>query len=89
MNILEQFNQAMADVVGRALPSLVQVHSGERSGGAGAIWRRDGLILTNAHVVAPSLRHRQSPDVTLADGRRWSARVVGFDQERDPAALQN
>ena len=88
MNILEQFNQAMADVVGRALPSLVQVHSGERSGGAGAIWRHDGLILTNAHVVAPSLRHRQSPDVILADGRRWSARVVAFDQERDLAALK-
>lgn len=88
MNILEQFNQAAAAVVQGVLPTLVQIDNGRRSGGAGAIWRQDGLILTNAHVVAPSLRHGNQPQVTLSDGRRWAARILAFDAARDLAAVK-
>lgn len=88
MNILEQFNQAAAAVVSGVLPTLVQIDNGRRSGGAGAIWRQDGLILTNAHVVAPSLRHANRPQVTLSDGRSWAARILAFDEARDLAALK-
>jgi len=44
----------------------------------------DGLVVTNAHVVAGE----GSTDVERDDGRRLSARVVAFDPERDLALLQ-
>lgn len=96
MGILQQLNQDLARIVAGALPSLVQVQNdggGGRgrasapSGGAGTVWHADGLVLTNAHVVAPSVRGRRTPVVVLADGSRHRARVVGYDARHDIAAL--
>jgi S1-C subfamily serine protease len=52
--------------------------------GSGVIVSRDGLILTNAHVVAGSTQ------VTLAttDGRQIDARVVAVDEASDLALLR-
>lgn len=56
-----------------------------RSLGSGVIVRRDGLILTNNHVIAGASRI----SVTLADGRRFSdAQVVGTDPATDLALLR-
>jgi serine protease Do len=49
--------------------------------GAGVVWHRDGLILTNAHVA------RGRVSVVLSDRRVLSARLVARDVERDLAAL--
>ncbi len=49
--------------------------------GAGVVWHRDGLILTNAHVA------RGHVSVVLSDRRVLSARLVARDVERDLAAL--
>lgn len=95
-NLLVQFSNDLADVSAAVLRSLVQVRSGEQGAGAGAIWHSDGLILTNAHVVAERrdrrYRRRTSGDaglaVVLPDGRNVPARVLALDEERDLAALR-
>ncbi len=63
--------------------STVQVRGRGPGGGSGVIWRADGLILTNAHVV----RGPQAI-VELADGRTFEATVTARDERRDLAALQ-
>lgn len=83
LSVLQEWNAEMAGVVERARRSLVQITNGRRgSAGAGTIWHRDGLIITNAHVV-----QRPSLHVTLWDGRTLPARVLAYDAELDLAAL--
>lgn len=56
-----------------------------RSLGSGVIVSRDGLILTNNHVIAGASRI----SVMLADGRRFAeAQVVGSDPATDLALLR-
>ena len=52
--------------------------------GSGVIIEKDGVIVTNYHVVANS----DEIDVTLADGRRFQARLVGADPASDLAVLR-
>lgn len=80
--ILKLVNAELATVVSRVRQSLVQISNGLQGAGAGTIWHADGLILTNAHVV-----RREPPVVTLSDGRRLPARVLGHDPQLDLAAL--
>jgi len=60
----------------------VQVHAGGRSAGAGVVWLRSGLVVTNAHVAAGP-----RAEVVLPDGRALGARLVARDPRRDLAAL--
>lgn len=60
--------------------SKVPVH-GE---GSGFIVRADGIILTNAHVVAGASDVR----VKLSDRREFPAKVLGFDKLTDVAVLK-
>jgi serine protease Do len=85
MNLLQQLSQEMTDVVGATRRSLVQVTNGRAGNGSGSgiVWRSDGLIITNAHVV----RNKQV-SVSLPDGRKLPARVLAHDPERDVAALK-
>lgn len=82
MNVLEQINAEMAMAVAGAQRSLVQISNGRRGKGAGVLWRPDGLIVTNAHVV-----RLQPLQVTLTDGRTLPARVLASDPDADLAAL--
>jgi S1-C subfamily serine protease len=85
MNILQELNLQLAGIIERVRPSLVQVHNGRRGNGAGTIWHEQGLILTNAHVIA---RHRRNGlYVTLPAGERYTAQVLAVDEQRDLAAL--
>ncbi|MFZ4636196.1 MAG: S1C family serine protease, partial [Pirellulales bacterium] len=52
--------------------------------GSGVIIEKDGVIVTNYHVVANS----DEIDVTLADGRRFQARLEGADPASDLAVLR-
>jgi serine protease Do len=63
--------------------STVQVRSRRSGGGSGVIWRSDGLIITNAHVLA-----NEHPTIELSDGRVIDAVVIQQDPQRDLAALQ-
>ena len=52
--------------------------------GSGFIFASDGQILTNAHVIS----HARRIQVTLADGRKFYAGLVGSDPEVDVAILR-
>jgi serine protease Do len=52
--------------------------------GSGFIVRKDGLILTNAHVV----RDTEEVMVKLADRREYKAKVLGSDTATDVAVLK-
>jgi serine protease Do len=73
---------AAADVAERLQRSVVAVRS-PRGGGAGTIWRDDGLVITNSHVVAG-----ERAEVITWDERAFAANVVARDPERDLAALR-
>jgi serine protease Do len=70
-------------VARQAAPSVVSV---QRNGGfgSGVVIRRDGVILTNAHVVGEASGVR----IGLADGREVDARVLGRDPTVDVAVVQ-
>jgi serine protease Do len=52
--------------------------------GSGFILRKDGVILTNAHVV----RGATSISVALRDGTTYAAKLVGLDDVNDLAVLK-
>ena len=52
--------------------------------GSGMIYRADGLIVTNAHVVAGA----DVVDVKLNDGREFKGKVVGSDTRTDVAVVK-
>lgn len=56
-----------------------------RSTGSGVIISRDGLILTNEHVVSGRMEKLM---VTMHDRRRFEATVVGADSRSDLAVLR-
>ena len=79
-HLTEEF-AALAAALSR---STVQVHElTSRNGGSGVIWRADGLIITNSHVVSGS-----HATVKLSDGRVFDAEVTARNPERDLAVLQ-
>jgi serine protease Do len=58
--------------------------TGRRGGsGSGVIWDRNGLVITNSHVVGEN-----TSQVLLDDGRTVKAVLVKRDPEHDLAALQ-
>ncbi len=63
--------------------SVVVVYS-QTGHGAGVIWDKQGLVVTNDHVVARDGR----VTVEAADGRRLGATVMARDRENDLALLQ-
>ena len=76
---------AGARMIEDAQRSVVQVRSGGRGIGAGVIWRPDGLVLTNHHVVAVG---RRAVKVALQDGRTFRADVVKSSRNLDLALLE-
>jgi serine protease Do len=77
-----RFDEAFAAVVEKLRRSTVQVFDGLRGAGSGVIWRPDGWIVTNAHVVRGN-----SARVRLDDGRMLDAQLIGRAAESDLAVL--
>lgn len=64
-----------------------QMPEGERPSrgqGSGFIVSKDGIILTNAHVVADA----ETVTVKLTDKREFTAKVIGLDKPTDVAVLK-
>jgi serine protease Do len=68
----------------RGLPFQAPPEQPVRGEGSGFIIQPDGLILTNAHVVAGASR----VTVQLTDRREYTARVIGVDKVSDVAVIK-
>jgi serine protease DegQ len=79
-------------VVQRAQPSIVTVFAEQGGGqtdaqqgvGSGVIYRADGVVLTNHHVVANATRI----EVAFADGSRTGGKVAASDPDTDLAVIR-
>ncbi|MGF1539410.1 MAG: HhoA/HhoB/HtrA family serine endopeptidase [Pleurocapsa sp.] len=74
------FREFFGDRFGRQLPTERQV----RGQGSGFITDKNGIILTNAHVVSRADR----VVVTLKDGREFEGEVKGTDEVTDLAVVK-
>jgi serine protease Do len=77
------FAEECAALAERLRRSTVQVRDGRRGAGSGIIWRSDGLIVTNAHVV-----RGRGARIELSDGRAFDSVVIARDTRRDLASLK-
>ena len=93
---LVRFNQLLADLAEQLKPALVHIRARRpagkdkdedeprRSTGSGFLIDPNGLIVTNAHVVEDA----DYLQVRLADGRRFTGKVVGQDGRVDLALVR-
>lgn len=85
---IEAADTEIAAIAAQALPSIVRVEITVENTvvgtGSGVVFRPDGFILTNNHVVddADSVR------VVFFDGRSYTASIIGTDPLTDLAVLQ-
>lgn len=73
---------AVAEIVSRVKPAVVLIGQ-NGSHGAGVIWRTDGIVVTNRHVL-----RGDRADVILDDGRRVTGIVAARHPSQDLAIVK-
>ena len=91
LELLTSVENAFVNVVARSKPAIVRISvrgidgtESQNRVGSGFIFRKEGYILTNDHVV----RDARYIAVTLLDGSRFEADLVGADPDTDVAVLK-
>jgi S1-C subfamily serine protease len=84
---LDAYSTVVTQAVDTVAPAVVRIEHERARGtgtGSGFLFTPDGLILTNSHVVGDTPRLQ----VTLADGERLQADVLGDDPHSDLAVIR-
>lgn len=89
-NSIERAPDSIAGIAARVSPSVVEIDVTASSGsdtGSGFFIDSDGYILTNNHVVEAAASGGRIR-VTLANGKKYDAKIVGRDSSYDLAVLK-
>ncbi len=89
-----QGSLALPDLFSKVQKSVVQVTEPDNSNefgsrlGSGFVYDKDGHVITNSHVVAPSPNNDNELQVSFLDGNIYPADLVGFDEFGDMAVIK-